>query len=45
MVRTDLPIAIEAGTLHERVARPSMWTVHAPHWPMPQLNLVPVSPT
>ena len=31
--------------LHERTARPSMWTVQAPHCPMPQLNLVPVSPT
>jgi hypothetical protein len=25
-----LPIAIEAGTLHERMARPSTCSVHAP---------------
>ena len=31
--------------LQERIARPSTCSVHAPHCPMPQLNLVPVSPT
>src|SRR2546429_4066594 len=28
-----------------RVATPSRWTVQAPHWAMPQPNLVPVSPS
>src|SRR5688572_7845820 len=45
MVRIGLPTAVEAGTLQERTGRPSTCSVHAPHWPMPQLNLVPVSPT
>ena len=45
IVATGLPIASDAGTLQERIARPSTCSVHAPHWPMPQLNLVPVSPT
>jgi hypothetical protein len=44
MVRIGLPTAVEAGTLHERMARPSMCTVQAPHCPMPQLNFVPVRP-
>ena len=28
-------------TWHDRVARPRRLTVQAPHWPMPQPNLVP----
>ena len=32
------------GTEHERVATPSIWTVQAPHWAMPQPYFVPVSP-
>src|SRR5260221_14001759 len=34
-----------SGTWHERVATPSICTVQAPHWAMPQPYLVPVSPT
>ena len=45
MVRIGLPMAVEAGTLQERTGRPATCSVHAPHWPMPQLNFVPVSPT
>src|SRR3979490_840 len=29
----------------ERTASPSRWTVHAPHWAIPQPNLVPVRPS
>src|SRR5215467_13884105 len=43
MVVIDLPAAADRGTLHDRVARPSMRTVQAPHWAMPQPYLVPVS--
>src|SRR5580698_6894396 len=32
------------GTWHDRVATPSICTVQAPHWAMPQPYLVPVSP-
>ena len=31
------------GVTQLRVASPSTWTVHAPHRPTPQPNLVPVS--
>src|SRR4029078_3791558 len=34
--------AVETGVMHDRTARPRRCTVHAPHWPMPQPNLVPV---
>ena len=33
------------GVMQERLASPSTWTVQAPHWAMPQPNLVPVSPS
>ena len=33
------------GIAQERTAAPSMWTVQAPHWAMPQPYFVPVSPT
>src|SRR5215475_5745892 len=33
------------GTWQERVATPSMCTVQAPHWAMPQPYLVPVMPS
>src|SRR2546427_4159811 len=33
------------GSTQVRVATPSRWTVQAPHWAMPQPNLVPVSPS
>src|SRR5215471_19261523 len=45
MVVICLPSASLTGTLQERVATPSIWTVQAPHWAMPQPYLVPVSPT
>jgi hypothetical protein len=32
------------GVMQERVASPSMCTVHAPHKAMPQPNFVPVIP-
>src|SRR3954471_11507442 len=32
------------GSEQERVATPSIWTVQAPHWAMPQPYLVPVRP-
>jgi hypothetical protein len=34
IVTTGLPIAVAAGMLHERTARPSTCTVQAPHCPM-----------
>src|SRR6185503_9638678 len=40
-----LPSAAATGRMHDRVAAPSTWTVHAPHWAMPQPYLVPVRPT
>src|SRR5215468_1926380 len=43
MVVIDLPVAADRATLHDRAARPSMRTVQAPHWAMPQPYLVPVS--
>src|SRR5438067_183131 len=33
------------GSTQVRVATPSRCTVHAPHWAMPQPNLVPVRPS
>ena len=33
------------GTWQERVATPSICTVQAPHWAMPQPYLVPVRPS
>ncbi len=44
IVVTFLPPTALIGTEHERVAAPSMWTVQAPHWAMPQPYFVPVSP-
>ena len=31
----------DTGVWHDRTGLPSTCTVHAPHWPMPQPNLVP----
>src|SRR5579864_3687377 len=45
MVSTSLPAAAFMGVRQLRVALPSMWTVQAPHKPMPHPNLVPVSST
>src|SRR6516165_736259 len=44
MVVICLPSAMLTGTEHERTAMPSMCTVQAPHWAMPQPYLVPVNP-
>jgi len=41
---TRFPAAL-TGTEQDLVATPSTWTVQAPHWAMPQPNLVPVSPS
>jgi hypothetical protein len=39
-----LPRAALTGIAQERDAAPSMCTVQAPHWAMPQPYFVPVSP-
>ena len=44
MVPTCLPATADSGVEHERTALPSRCTVHAPHRPMPQPYLVPLSP-
>src|SRR5882762_5559095 len=41
-VVTFLPAAADSGVEQERTGCPSRCTVHAPHWAMPQPNLVPV---
>src|SRR5205823_14165921 len=38
------PTARLTGTEQDRTARPPTSTVQAPHWPIPQPYLVPVSP-
>src|SRR2546428_3010324 len=45
MVTTSRPGSAAAGVTHERAARPSMWTVHAPHCAMPHPYFVPVRPS
>src|SRR5262249_19088517 len=40
-VVTCLLATVETGVWQERMARPSRCTVHAPHSPAPQPNLVP----
>src|ERR1700747_590783 len=45
MVVIFLPTASLTTIPQERVATPSMCTVQAPHWAMPQPYLVPVRPT
>src|SRR5579885_2330729 len=42
MVVTDLPAKVFIVVMQARAAFPSTWTVHAPHWAMPQPYLVPV---
>src|SRR3954468_6700061 len=37
-----LPATADTGAIHDRVGAPSIWTVHAPHSPSPQPNLLPV---
>ena len=44
MVVICLPAASLTGKEQDRTATPSMWTVQAPHWAMPQPYLVPVRP-
>src|SRR5215831_8304524 len=44
VVIADVPTSSTA-VMHERVATPSMCTVQAPHWAMPQPNFVPVMPS
>src|SRR5205807_6901776 len=44
MVVICLPATAATGSEQERIATPSTWTVQAPHWAMPQPNLVPVMP-
>jgi len=38
------PATAPRAVMQERVARPSTWTVQAPHSPIPQPNLVPLRP-
>src|ERR1700743_2049752 len=38
------PLTALTGSTQDRTALPSIWTVQAPHWAMPQPNLVPVMP-
>ena len=40
-----LPSADDTGYVHDRMARPSTMTVHAPQAAMPQPNFVPVMPS
>ncbi len=41
-----LPVpTLPTGTEQERITWPSIWTEQAPHWAMPQPNLVPVMPS
>src|SRR5262249_3521219 len=44
VVTLDVPIE-SIGVMQERVAFPSMGTVHAPHSALPQPNFVPVMPS
>ena len=44
MVETARVPIDEIGVMHERVGWPSTSTVQAPHWAMPQPNLVPFNP-
>src|SRR5215831_11951815 len=43
MVVTDLPAISDIWVWHENARLPSICTMHAPHRPVPQPNLVPVS--
>lgn len=45
IVVTCFPATLAIGVTHDRVARPPICTVHAPHNAMPQPNLVPGRPT
>src|SRR6516164_11192932 len=43
MVVTVLPATWDTCVWHEKARLPSIWTMQAPHRPVPQPNLVPVS--
>src|SRR5271167_2897879 len=43
MVMIFFAATCETGVEQERMGSPSTWTVHAPHRPAPQPNLVPVN--
>src|SRR4051812_47256045 len=43
MVVTVRPAISETWVWHENARLPSIWTMQAPHRPVPQPNLVPVS--
>src|SRR5215831_20441413 len=43
MVVIDASATLAAGVMHERRATPLISTVQAPHWAIPQPNLVPLS--
>ncbi len=43
MVVTALPETCDTWVWHEKARLPSIWTMQAPHRPVPQPNLVPVS--
>src|SRR5262245_37647225 len=43
MVVTDLPATSDIWVWHENARLPSICTIQAPHRPVPQPNLVPVS--
>src|SRR4051812_12793118 len=45
MVVTSEPCRLSTVVTQDRVATPSTCTVQAPHWAMPQPNLVPVMPS
>src|SRR5215467_14857003 len=38
---TFLVPTVDTCVWHDRVGAPSICTVHAPHWPIPQPNFVP----
>src|SRR3954464_11140806 len=44
VVICDLP-RLSTGVTQDRVAMPSICTVQAPHWAIPQPNFVPVMPS
>src|ERR1700693_1808289 len=44
MVRISLFAAALIAVMHDRIASPFLWTVHAPQRAIPQPNFVPVSP-
>jgi hypothetical protein len=45
MVAILAPDRAAIGVTQDRTGSPLTWTVQAPHWAMPQPNLVPVRPS